>query len=283
MVTWSPLGDGVTEPMHREPDGQFRPLWPVDPSGGQNYRIEGDPNITELFLPKRDFWVLTRDPRDETSSIFASRGAPRLGQTFLLLCKSVCDDQLDLYKDEGLMDWDGEPCEVPGFDGWSEYRECMVVSASWDGIIPHMQELFDELRPRDNASISLRGGLKIGNRDTWVEGFPPRIKVTSFEPRLRIAVSDISGSTDELMFDESIDTDIEFEIPDSGSGNFLIQAFGRGGQVINRRHFGVLPWDAVQPAEPDHKYGTTVGDQVLRGALLVDQPRIDAEPGVKRL
>ena len=36
-----------------------------------------------------------------------------------------------------------------------------------------MPELFDELRPRNRASISLRGGLNAGRRDTWLEGYLP--------------------------------------------------------------------------------------------------------------
>ena len=76
------MHDGSPELLHRSRDGHFRPLWPIGPSGGETYSIIGDPRITELRIPKRSFWVLTRDPFDDASRIFASRGSPRLGETF---------------------------------------------------------------------------------------------------------------------------------------------------------------------------------------------------------
>ena len=81
------IHNGSPEPLHRSRDGHFRPLWPTDPAGGESYSVFGDPWITELRIPARSFWVLTLDPFDEASRIFASRGSPRLGETFLLLCR----------------------------------------------------------------------------------------------------------------------------------------------------------------------------------------------------
>ena len=83
----SVIRNGTQEPLHQERDGQFRPLWPVDPAGNKSYTIVGDPRIVELHLPAREFWVLTRDRFEDSSGTFASRGAPRLGETFLLLCR----------------------------------------------------------------------------------------------------------------------------------------------------------------------------------------------------
>ncbi len=143
----SVIWNGKAEPLHMERDGQFRPLWPVDPGGGETYSVIGNPLVTELHLPARDFWVLTRDRFDDASGAFASRGTPRLGETFLLLCREECQEQLDILKEEALMDWDGGPLDVPIHNGWVEYRECMVVSANWDGIIPMMRNLFDDSDP----------------------------------------------------------------------------------------------------------------------------------------
>ena len=89
-------------------------MWPVHPDGGETYQVTGDPRITDLYLPTRRFWVLTRDRYDDASGTFASRGAPRLGETFLLLCREECQEQLHILKDEGLLDWDDDPVDVPG-------------------------------------------------------------------------------------------------------------------------------------------------------------------------
>ena len=273
------VNDGVSVPLHRDSDGHFRPTWPVDPVGGQSYQIVGDPTITELFLPERAFWVLTRDMRDHTSATFASRGAPQLGQTFLLLCNSICHDQLNLFKDEGMLDWAGEPVDVPNHDGWSEYRECMVLSANWDGIIPQMHELLDELRPRESASISLQGGLKMGRRDAWQEGFQPHLRVTSFQPNLWLTLSNVSEQTDKPTFDDTINANGDIELPPLDAGDYLIQVLGRDGSVINRRHIGIMSWEDLKPSQPTNKYATLVGDHILRGGLLLAQSQTDTERG----
>ena len=98
----SVVRNGKPEPLYRDQDGQFRPMWPVHPDGGETFKVTRDPRITDLYLPTRGFWVLTRDRYDDASGTFASRGAPRLGETFLLLCREECQEQLDILKDEGL-------------------------------------------------------------------------------------------------------------------------------------------------------------------------------------
>ena len=121
-----------------------------------------------------------------------SRGLTHGLQAIEGLRRKEYEDQLTILKDEGLLNWAGDPVESPDYDGWVEYRECLVLSSGWDGIIHQMPELFDELRPRNRASISLRGGLSAGRRDTWLEGYLPCFFITSFDPTWRVAVTNLS-------------------------------------------------------------------------------------------
>ena len=262
------LHDGRPEMLHRSRDGHFRPLWPVAPTGGDTYQVTGDPRFTELRIPARNFWVLTRDPFDESSIIFASHGSPRLGETFLLLCQEECEDQLTILKDEGLLNWAGNPVELPDYDGWVEYRECMVLTSGWDGIIPHMPELFDELRPRSRASISLRGGLSAGRRDTWLEGYLPRLFITSFDPNWRVAVRNLSVLDAEPAMDDAVTVNEAIELPPLVAGDYLIEVMS-GGRSADRRQIRVMSWDALESTEPTTAFGTPVGDYFLSGGLLV--------------
>ena len=266
------IRDGIRIPLHRDRDGQFRPLWPVDPCGGESFEVVGDPRVTELHLPERDFWVLTRDRLDESSGTYASRGTPRLGETFLLLCRRECEDQLNILKDEGLISWNGDPVEVPGHDQWLEYRECMVLSASWDGIVPQMLDLFDELRPRARASISLQGGLKTGQRDTWLEGHMPELSIASFDSAWRVRVTDIARLDEDPLLDESVSSNTAIDLSHIGAGDYWVEVLA-GNRSADRRYIRVLSWDALQPSVLTRTLGTPVGGFILQGGLLADRNR----------
>ena len=263
------IREGECEPLHRDQDGQFRPLWPVDPGGGEKYEITGDPRIAELHLPARDFWVLTRDRFDDSSGTYASRGAPRLGETFLLLCRKECESQLNILKDERLLFWDGDAAEVPSHNQWVEYRECMVLSATWDGIVPQMPGLFDELRPRTRASISLQGGVKTGQRDTWLEGYLPELSITSFDRAWRVRITDISQLDAEPLLDEVVNSNTAVDLPHIGSGDYWVEILDSE-RSADRRYMRVLSWDSLEPTAPIQAFGTSIGGLILRGGLLMD-------------
>ncbi|MYC30856.1 MAG: hypothetical protein F4X65_12315 [Chloroflexi bacterium] len=260
--------DGNLESLRSSRDGQYYPLWPVNPAGEQTYQVTGDPWVTELRIPSRRFWVLTRDPLDETAGNFASRGSPRLGETFLLLCRMELEDQISILRDEGLLDWAGDPVEVRSHEGWFEYRECLVLSANWDGVIFQIPELFEELRPRVRASISLQGGLKTDRRDSWLEGYLPSIFVTSFDQTCRVRATNVLHPEDEPVLDDTISANSSIALPLLAAGNYAIEVdSGRGG-TSDRRHLRVVSWDAVQPGAPSETYGTPFKNYFLQGGLL---------------
>ena len=77
------------------------PLWSVNPAGGMFYEVRGHPQIKELVLPERDFWILVRDPENDTSGIFAGWKPPGIGETFLLLCRKEYKEQMEFFKTGG--------------------------------------------------------------------------------------------------------------------------------------------------------------------------------------
>lgn len=79
--------NGSIYPLRKERQRWFMPLFPVNPAGGISYEVKGHPQIMELYLPERKFWILVRDPENETSGVFASWQPPGLGDKFILLCK----------------------------------------------------------------------------------------------------------------------------------------------------------------------------------------------------
>ena len=56
-------GDGAL-PLRPIRPGFFAPLWQVAPFGDRplEFDVVGDPAIRKMLFPKRDFWVLVRDP-----------------------------------------------------------------------------------------------------------------------------------------------------------------------------------------------------------------------------
>ena len=193
---------------------------------------------------------------------------PRLGQLLLLLCQERCQEQLHTLKDEGLLDWQHEPVYLEEYPGWMEYRDCIVLSANWEGIIPQKPELFDELRPRSRASISLPGGLRTGRRDAWIEGYTPNLVVTSFDGSYRISILDPSRPSAEPLIDEIVDTNTVIELPQFLSGDYLIQAISSSGSTTDRRYISVIAWEGLKGGDVSTTLGTPVGDQFLQGAML---------------
>ena len=263
--------DGIVSTLRVTRDGHFYPLWQVDPDGGETYPLLGDPWLTELRLPSRRFWVLTRDPFEEGSRTFASRGSPKLGEPFLLLCRREIDEQISILKDEGLVNWAGDPVEVPRHKEWVEYRDCLILSANWEGIIFQIPGLFEELRPRSRASISLQGGLKGERRDSWMEGYLPHLIVTSFDPTCRMNVTNILKLGEEPEMDDTVNTNTPIELPLLQPGDYMMEiTAGRGG-TMDRRHLRVLSWDALLPKEAAENLGTSIGNYVLTGGLMLDR------------
>lgn len=267
------IKDGEEYPLQEERPGWFIPLhWSEDPSGGVIYKVEGDPLIQELVLPERGFWILVRDPESPGSGVFANWGQPEVGQTFLLLCRREYGDQLQILRDENLLTWDHELPLTGSYDGWVEYRECMVVSQNWDGVLPQKEDLYDALKPELSASITLTGGLKVVDQagGAWLEGLQPEVKITSFEDRLiRIRITNITYP-DELPIElDAITNKTIRDLQQLSPGVYWLQVIeSRGGKQVPPRSMRIIGWDLLDCIQPRHRICVECRGFSLQGAVI---------------
>lgn len=180
-----PNGDFDQAPLRPLRAGFFSPLWPQIPfiNEALECSVCGDPCIQKLLFPKRHFWILMRDPENPYGAWATWKPYPELGEHLLVLCrKGPFELEMVRFKETKLLDWTNRvECEE-----WVEYHGCMVLSYDWGGFIctPECIALANALAPRTMANISLLGGLRDPNQNTWLEGFPPDIKVYGFEQQL---------------------------------------------------------------------------------------------------
>ena len=264
--------DGGTEPLHQDGDGGFPPLWEVDPAGGKSWRVSGSDAISELRLPPRDFWVLTRDGFGDESGDFASRGSPQLGETFILLCRDGVANEMRRLRDNGLVKWEGEPEKVS--DGWVEFRECEARSGDWSYAVSN-SDLSNELRPQSRASISLQGGLKAAGRGSWIEGYAPTYSVASLDDcRARLFSASRLGAK-PVMDNEAAPNFTPTDLPKLKPDDYWLEISVNGKRAA-RRFFRIVSWDSLTPAKPSNPFGTRIGDSTLRGALLIPAESVNA-------
>lgn len=257
------IQNGCTYPLHEERPRWFFPLWCVDPAGGICYEVRGHPQIKELILPERKFWILVRDPENESSGIFADWRRPGLGETFLLLCKKEYADQMEIFSQEALLKWDHE---YSINEDWMEYRECMIVSPSWEGIIPQHQDLYDALKPTISATISLKGGLRVPNQGGWLEGYAPEMTIFAFDDSVKLKLLDIS-CPDEFIIDEIANTNKPVNLPPLSPGDYLFETYASG-RLATRRALRILPWDSLDCQQPKQPFNVDVGTFTLQGAIF---------------
>ena len=249
--------------LREQRQGWFMPLWSVNPTGGMFYEVRGHPQIKELVLPERKFWILVRDPEDETSGIFAGWGQPGLGETFILLCRKEYEEQMEFFKDEALLNWDHS---FPIDEEWIEYRECKIISRSWEGIIPQRQDLYDELKPNVSATISLKGGLRVPNQGGWLQGYAPEITVIAFDDNVELK---LLNTSDPNKLPKSLDVNVNEPIgfPSDSPGDYLLEVY-ISRKLSDRRVCRIIPWETIVCRQPEQPFLVDVGKFTLQGAII---------------
>ncbi len=255
--------NGTVYPLREERQGWFMPLLFVKPAGGIRYEVRGHPQIQELILPERKFWILVRDPENEASGIFAGWGHPGLGETFILLCTKEYTEQMESFRQEDLINWDHD---FSINDEWIEYRECMITSQSWEGIIPQHQDLYDALKPDVSATISLKGGLRVPNQGGWLEGYAPEVRIIAFDDSVNLKLLDTS-SPDKPIIHQLVDTNRPISVPSLTPGVYLFEVYSLG-KLAARRVLQILPWDSLNCPEPKQPFDINVGTFTQRGAVI---------------
>lgn len=262
--TLNVIQNGCAHPLIKDRPGWFLPLWPENPAGGASYAVIGHPQIKELVLPERGFWVLISDPENESSGVFGGWGYPGVGETFLLLCRKEYADQMEIFRQEALLKWDHE---FSINEEWMEYRECMIISPSWEGIIPQYQDLYNALKPTATATtISLKGGLRVPNQGGWLEGYAPEMTIFAFDDSVKLKLLDIS-CPDEFIIDEIVNTNKPVSLPPLSPGDYLFETY-TSGRLATRRALRILPWDSLDCRQPEQPFNVDVGTFTLQGAIF---------------
>ena len=184
--------------------------------------ISNPSTLDKLILPARDFWILTPDPENPDSGIYASWGTPELGTPFILLCKEELLKDLEKLKDERLLEWDGEPYPIDSQSSWIELDQCMVLSQTWDGVFVENQALKNALQPKVSLSISFSGGLRIPQQRGWLEGYPPQVTVFGFSPKVELEVIDLIEERELLTRSQNTNQPYSLDLPRKGS--YLVRA-----------------------------------------------------------
>lgn len=232
-------------------------------------KVEGDSNVQKLLFPKRDFWILMRDPEDPYGAWATWKPYLELGEKFMLLCESdLLNEEMGRIRTAKLIDW--ERCMQ--CDGWIEYHDCMVLSYDWGGFnaSPECSSLVDALTPRTIASISFAGGLWDPNQNAWLEGFAPSVKVYGFENSFEVILR--SAHDDEVLHEE-IERQTELSLPtDLEPGNYKIEASWNGRKVATRL-LRIVGWANIQacpePQEIVNRSPIATAAVPMRGALII--------------
>ena len=237
-------------------------------STGSRFPVSGIEGITEAALPKRSFWVLVLDPQESESGAYASWRHPALGEPAIVL---IADDTLPLIRqlrDEGLVEWDGEPIPAPSLPGWSEVRNCLVVSEALGGVFGEAQAIFEELRPATKLGISTKGGLRSPDRQGWVAGIGPDITVAGFDTEIELCVTRItSDGEDGRKVVQTVPCFAPQPFPFDAPGTYRIDATA-GGHEAAPRLVRLVSWDGLL-AEPAPEYSSVlVGNWQVIGATL---------------
>ena len=222
-ITVNVLYEGDSYPLSEDRPGWYMPLWSIDTrqltNGFKLPLISSNSQLQHLYLPARDFWILTLDPQIPESGVYASwdKGV-EIGSPFILLAREALRADLVKLKNEGLLEWESVSSI---FDGWNEYRGVTVQAEAqaWASITLENDALRLTLQPRANFSLVLTGGLRAPRGSGWFVDHGPQVSLASFIPEAELAVY---TENDEVIFSDSIEAGKTIEIPWGMPGSYKV-------------------------------------------------------------
>lgn len=256
------------EPYRLLPDrsGWFEPLpFPLSLTvieNGLTLPLQGIDRIRALTVNATDFWILLPDPDDVGSGVYASwTDHPELGVPFVLLCKPKLKNDVEILRNEELLNWSREA----ELDGWIEYSGVMVLSDVWTEARVEYKELVNQLRPRTYMGVALRGGLRDTKSGAWLAGFGPEVVVNAFAKTVSLTLTDIQDDRTVTAFD-SLKSGTIAPIEWSNTGDYMLRVQGEGQEY--ERLVRIAEWDTVQIASFESSVGLRIGGTTLIGAFI---------------
>lgn len=271
-LTVEQSGSSALFPLRLLRAGFFAPIWASDPFVDEavEWTVHGDPCVQKLLFPKREFWVLVRDPENPQGAWASWKPYLDLGEQWLLLCRpGDFDEEMERLRAAKLVEW----TERVQLAGWVEYRGGMVLSYDWGGFIsdPNCRALADALAPRAMAGISLSGGLRDPNQNAWLEGYAPLLRVYGFEREFEIIVTASDGAE---VIQQEVPRQSDVHLPgDLEPDSYHIEAKWNGKRAAIRA-FRIVSWDALQEhPDPERMVNCSPAGTAgvpMRGALISD-------------
>lgn len=250
--------------------GWYKPLWSLESdhlNDGLVLDVESTNSpIQKLYLPQREFWVLTLDPEVPDSGIYASwdKGI-EVGTEFILLARDTLTEDLVTLKNTGLLNWNDT---VDVFDGWIEYHNVIVLSEpdAWESIQLNNEALRLTLEPRASFSVRFVGGIRAPRGAGWFVGYMPMITLSATMPNAEFAITD---DMEAVIANGHIESEEPVGLPDLQAGTYRIRV-EKDGQAVEKV-LNVLDWEHIQARlmEFDHItaselktniYGAMAGD-----------------------
>lgn len=262
--------EGQHYPLILERPGWYRPLWDVTAqtlNNGLEIEVEGAEELHKLVLPTRDFWILTPDPNEPDSGIYASWGKPSLGTSSIILCKESLQSQLNHLKAEGFINWRDDPIPIWNDKTWLEYRDVMVVSEGWGGVSLENDDLLQSLKPKSLLGVSFEGGIRVRQDGGWLVGYGPEITIHSFYSEANLTLIDPS-SNENIFIRENLKTDSSLYIDWPKKASIYILRITSGANAPLERSFALVDWDKLSPAIIEDYPKVSIGVGTISGALV---------------
>ncbi len=235
------------QPLVEERSGYFEPLWnaPVtraELDNGANYELRGGGNYRRLNLPARPFWLLTQD--DEGTQIFATwRKRPELGVPLILLGRADLERDLKSFEHEDMLSY--EKRDLRNLNGWCEYHLTLTSDiAAWNKAKGD-QALIQALRPRQNLSIALSGGLADPRGGAWLVGTLPQVTVYALESEATLSIK--QAGSDRAIHQLTLPTGEAHNLPDLAAGNYELHVTCGGS--TKTRPLRVIGWRELTPTD----------------------------------
>lgn len=243
----------------------FGKITAADLNNGLRIPIDCSEELDKLVLAHRDFWILTPDPTDPNSGIYASWGKPAIGSPFIILCHQELQVQLEQLRNQGLIQWKSDPLPVWNNEAWLEFEDVMVISDGWGAVIFENNDLLESLQPGTPVGISLSGGLRT-EQGGWLVSYGPAVTINTFEMRAELTILDPLTER-ELLSYQDVQTNEPFHIDwPSRVGNYLLRATTRSGE--SERVVTLYDWEDLIPAKLDAYGQISVAEEIVSGAFI---------------
>ncbi len=237
----------------------------TDLDNGLKIAIDGTDELDQLVLPRRNFWILTPDPDDLYSDIYASWGKPAIGRPFIILCKPELQTQLEQLKNQGLIQWRGDPLPIWGNESWVEFEDVMVISDGWGAVIFENNDLLESLQPGSSVGLSLSNGLRT-DQGGWLVGFGPEITIYAFNNLADLAIVD-PLTEKELRRYQDVKTNEPFHLDwPSTVGSYLLRVVS--GKLETERFVTLYDWESLSPKVLDIYPQISVSGKIISGAFI---------------